>query len=150
MEKAGETVLFKEWQLPNPTSFLPNFLFAPAIWLVFAPINEVVGTVAGIALTVSTIALRFFIAKRIVVTANTLSIGRADVPRTALGVAMAIESEDQFAERGSKLDARAFLALKSGLPGLVKIEVSDEADPTPYILVATRKPDELVQVLSER
>lgn len=150
VEKAAEQVLFSEWQLPNPTSFLPNLLFAPAIWLVFAPINQTVGTLTGVTLTLASIALRFLVAKKITVSNGTLKIGKADIPRVALGRAETIESADQFAERGYKLDSRAFLALKSGLPGLVKIEVTDETDPTPYLLVATRKPEELVKALNER
>jgi hypothetical protein len=148
IEKAAEQVLFSEWQLPNPTSFLPNLLFAPAIWLVFAPIDQTIGTFAGITLTIATIALRFLVAKIIIVSSQTLSIGKADIPRAALGHSEAIDGAEQFAERGSRLDARAFLALKSGLPGLVKITVIDQTDPTPYLLVATRKPDQLIKALS--
>mgnify|MGYP000057571175 CR=1 FL=1 len=138
---------YQEWQLPNFSSFLPNLLFAPAVWLVFAPINQLIGTIGGLGLTAISIALRFAVAKKIVVTDNSLQIGKADIPLSALGRAEAIATEDQFAERGSQLDARAFLALKGGLPGLVKVQVVDKSDPTPYLLISTRQADDLVKAL---
>ena len=93
------------------------------------------------------IAFRFGIAKRIVITESGLQIGNADIPLTALGKAELINPADEFAERGAKLDARAFLALKGGLPQLVKIEIVDKSDPTPYLLISTRKADELIKAL---
>jgi hypothetical protein len=140
-------VLFNEWQLPNFTSFLPNLLFAPAVWLVFAPINQTLGTIDGLALTGLSIALRLFVAKRIVVTQSSIKIGSADIPRIAIGNAVSIAAENQFAERGARLHSRAFLALKSGLPGLVKVEITDEGDETPYLLISTRRPEELISSL---
>jgi hypothetical protein len=70
------------------------------------------------------------------------------IPRKALGKAISVSAQDQFTERGSNLDSRAFLALKSGLPGLVKIEVTDDEDPTPYLLISTRRASELVELLN--
>lgn len=150
MVETQAKVVYSEWQLPNFGSFLPNLLFAPAVWLVFAPIDESFGTFLGIALTLLSIGLRIWVAKRIVVDSQNLRIGKADIPLTALGETKVIESADQFQERGPKLDARAFLALKGGLPGLVKIEIVDHEDPTPYILVATRNPQELAAAISKR
>ncbi|MEY4492422.1 MAG: hypothetical protein RL085_833, partial [Actinomycetota bacterium] len=75
-------------------------------------------------------------------------IGNALIPRKALGKAVSVATQDQFNERGSNLDSRAFLALKSGLPGLVKIEVTDDEDPTPYLLISTRRASELVELLN--
>ncbi|MBP6043212.1 MAG: DUF3093 domain-containing protein [Rhodoluna sp.] len=140
--------LYKEFQVANLTSFLPNLLIAPSVWLVFAPINADLGLILSIVLTVASIALRLATTKTIVLTNEELRIGKATLPRTVLAHALSIEPEAQFAERGPKLDSRAFLALKSGLPGLVKIAVSDQQDPTPYILVSTRRADEIVELLN--
>lgn len=139
--------LFKEWQLPNVTSFLPNLLFAPAVWLVFAPLNQTVGTIGGLTLTALSIGLRLAVAKRIIVTRDALQIGSADIPRSVLGAAESISAENQFAERGPLLDSRSFLALKGGLPGLVKVQVIDENDETPYLLISTRRAEELISSL---
>ena len=76
-------------------------------------------------------------------------VGKAHIPREVLGQVTVIEKPEQFAERGPKLHARAYVALKA-LDGLVKIENTDAADPTPYILVSTRRPEQLRQALTRQ
>lgn len=146
-QSADKQIIFAEWQLPNFSSFLPNLLIAPALWLVFAPINQTVGTIGGLALTALSIALRIYVAKRITVSTDALRIGNAEIPRSVLKNAVSIATENQFAERGARLHASAFLALKGGLPGLVKVQIVDAQDPTPYVLISTRKPEQLVASL---
>ena len=146
-ESEEQTTLYREFQIANLSSFLPNLLIAPAVWLVFAPINDQIGLVASIVLTLASIAIRIFTTRTIAVTSDLLRIGNALIPRKSLGKAVSVSTQDQFTERGSNLDSRAFLALKSGLPGLVKIEVTDDEDPTPYLLISTRRASELVELL---
>lgn len=147
-ESEEQTTLYREFQIANLSSFLPNLLIAPAVWLVFAPINDQIGLVTSIALTLASIAIRIFTTRTIAVTPDSLRIGNAVIPRKALGEAVSVSAQDQFTERGSNLDSRAFLALKSGLPGLVKIQVTDAEDPTPYLLISTRRASELVELLN--
>jgi len=119
----------------------------PSFWLVFAPLNADFGLILGIFATVFSVWIRFALSKRIVLTDQELIVGKARIPRDVLGKVTVIEKSDQFAEKGPKLDARAYVALKA-LNGLVKIENTDAADPTPYILVSTRKPEQLRQALT--
>lgn len=147
-ESEEQTTLYREFQIANVSSFLPNLLVAPAVWLVFAPINDQIGLVSSIVLTLASIAIRIVTTRTIEVTPLSLRIGNALIPRKALGKAVSVATQDQFTERGSNLDSRAFLALKSGLPGLVKIEVTDVEDPTPYLLISTRRASELVDLLN--
>ena len=147
-ESEEQTTLYREFQIANLSSFLPNLLIAPAVWLVFAPINDQIGLVASIVLTLASIAIRILTTRKIAVTIDSLRIGNAVIPRKVLGRAVSVSAQDQFTERGSNLDSRAFLALKSGLPGLVKIEVTDDEDPTPYLLISTRRASELVELLN--
>jgi hypothetical protein len=147
-ESEEQTTLYREFQIANVSSFLPNLLVAPAVWLVFAPINDQIGLVSSIVMTLASIAIRIVTTRTIEVTPLSLRIGNALIPRKALGKAVSVATQDQFTERGSNLDSRAFLALKSGLPGLVKIEVTDDEDPTPYLLISTRRASELVDLLN--
>ena len=119
----------------------------PSFWLVFAPLNADFGLILGIFATVFSVWIRFALSKRIVLTDQELIVGKARIPRDVLGKVTVIEKSDQFAEKGPKLDARAYVALKA-LNGLVKIENTDAADPTPYILVSTRKPEQLRQAVT--
>jgi len=119
----------------------------PSFWLVFAPLNADLGLILGIFATVFSVWIRFALSKRIAVTESELAVGKARIPRSALGQATVVEKAEHFSERGPKLDARAYVALKA-LDGLVKIENTDAADPTPYILISTRRPEQLRQALS--
>ena len=147
----GKVVLqapkFIEWQLPSAASFMPHTLIFPSIWLVLAPIDANLGLTLGLMLTALSFVVRFAKSKRIIVTDTVLQVGKASIPRIYLGEAIVIEKTEQFAHKGPELDSRAFLALK-GLPGLVKVYVNDEKDPTPYWLISTRNPEELSDALN--
>ncbi|MEN9714418.1 MAG: hypothetical protein RLZZ164_1082 [Actinomycetota bacterium] len=139
---------YNEWQLPNFSSFLPHLLITPAIWATLAPFSSTLGIVVGAAFTVVTVAMRFLMAKRIQVSNEVLSLGTARLPLNIVKSAELIAKEDQFFARGALLDARAFLCYKSGLPDLVRINISDKNDPTPYALVSSRRGAELVALLN--
>jgi hypothetical protein len=141
---------FSEWQLPNFSSFLPHLMITPAIWMALAPINPDLGLVVGLLFTAVTVALRFVIAKRILVDDANIKLGQATIPLKFVGKATSIAKEDQFFARGALAHPQAFLLLKSGLPGLVRIEMKDPNDPTPYLLVSTRKGEQLIQALSSK
>ena len=121
----------------------------PSFWLVLAPLNADLGLILGILATALSVWIRFAMSKRIIVNKDFLQIGKAIIPRSALGQAIAITPSEQFSERGPRLDARAFVALKA-LNGLVKVEVADSQDPTPYILISTRRPAQLLEALMEK
>ena len=48
---------------------------------------------------------------------------------------------------GRDADARAYLLLRPYLQRAVRIGIDDPADPTPYWLVSTRRPDRLAAAL---
>jgi hypothetical protein len=137
---------FQEWQLPNAGSFLANLIVFPSFWLVSAPINPDFGWWFAGVTTLLSVLIRILVSKRIIVTGDRLSIGKASIPLSAIGAVTEIEPENQFAEKGPLLDARAYLALKS-LNGLVKVDISDKNDPTPYLLISTRRPKDLAKSL---
>ena len=67
-----------------------------------------------------------------------------DVARAGLHMRGAIHDF----ERGVRLDARAYLLIRGWIPGLVRVELDDPDDPTPYWLVSTRHPVRLAAALS--
>ena len=48
---------------------------------------------------------------------------------------------------GVEADARAYLLLRPYRKRAVRVEVADPADPTPYWLLSSRRPDDLAEVL---
>lgn len=74
-------------------------------------------------------------------------VGRAVLPLSAVGDVAAFSGPDARAARGHDLDPRAFTALRGYVDGVVRARVADPADPTPYWVVSTRRPERLVAVL---
>jgi len=83
-------------------------------------------------------------------TDRTLSIGKVQIEAKHLGAAEVISPSRAFEERGIKLDTRAFTKFQIGVKQMVKIEIKDSLDPTPYWLIATRNPEVLAGLLNKR
>jgi hypothetical protein len=139
---------YSEWQYPRPGSYLPLLLLIPAVWIVGAPFGSAIGAYIGLAIAIIVAVLKIVGAKKISVYSDSLQLGTATIPKEALGKVEIISKENHFAARGSNLDSRAFVFLKYGLPEMVKIEIVDKKDPTPYLLVSTRKAAQLVAALN--
>jgi Protein of unknown function (DUF3093) len=86
---------------------------------------------------------------RIEVTDAMLVAGRARLPLPNVGNAQGFTGTDATQQRGPKLDARAWLVIRGWISPVVKIDVNDESDPTPYWLVSTRHPADLVAALAK-
>jgi hypothetical protein len=107
----------------------------------------------GFALTLSLVALVsvFIVATitspLIVVDEVRLMAGRIAIPLDVLGKAIEISRDQVRLELGPNLDARAQKLVRGDLQQLVKIQVTDPLDPTPYIILSTRRAAELVSAL---
>ena len=86
---------------------------------------------------------------RIELTRDVLSVGTARIPLTVISGAEAIAKVDAFAERGSNLDARAYIRFAMTVPTLCKVYLADANDVTPYWLFSTRNPEQLAALLTE-
>ena len=139
---------YREWVLPNWTSFLPLLLIYPTFWLTFVPIDETLGVLLGVGLTLIFAGLMFAKAARIRVTDDELLVGRAVLERRYIGEVTVIGESEAFAARGRELNPAAWVHFQGSVKTLVKVWVIDPQDPTPYWLFSTRHPDELVRALS--
>jgi len=84
---------------------------------------------------------------RIAVDDGVLVAGRARLPVRFVGAVTALDPDGARYLGGPGADARAFLLLRgSGLPA-VRVNLDDPADPTPYWLITTRRPDALRDAL---
>lgn len=139
---------YRERLWPAWWVFLATALVIPASLLVFLPISQVAGIAVAIVLYGAIVVTLLATTPLIEVTDGMLRVGRARIERSFVGAVTAHSGADAVAERGTRLDARAWLALRGWIPGVVRIEIVDDADPTPYWLVSTRKPEELAAVLN--
>ncbi|WP_335979011.1 MULTISPECIES: DUF3093 domain-containing protein [Streptomycetaceae] len=117
--------------------------------LVFFPFGVLAmlgGLVVGGALAMMTVSS--YGSARIRVVAGSLVAGKARIPLEALGDALVLDPAEAVAWRSYKADPRAFMLLRSYVPTAVKVEVTDPADPTPYVYLSTRSPKRLAEALN--
>jgi membrane protein implicated in regulation of membrane protease activity len=143
-------VLFNEKLWPNAWIWLVAAGLSSAGILVFAPISIAAGITAGIVLFVIIAVLLVLSTPTITVTRATLRVGRATIERRFLGAAAAFRGNEATAERGTRLNGLAFTCFRGWVDPVVRIEIADPSDRTPYWLTSTRRPDQLLAALQSR
>lgn len=138
-----DVIHYRERLWPAPWLFLATALVIPASLLVFFPISIPAGVAVAIALYLGCVALLFASSPRIEVADGELRAGRASIPLEHVGSVTAFAREDARAERGPRLDARAWLLIRGWVDPVARVEITDPDDPTPYWLVSSRRPAEL-------
>ncbi|PSL39433.1 Protein of unknown function (DUF3093) [Labedella gwakjiensis] len=126
---------------------MATLLVIPASALTFAPLSWVLGFVVGVFLYAGCVGLYAIAGVPVEVTDTELRAGRARIELDFVGGATAFTGADATSQRGPELDARAWLLLRGGVPGVVRVDIADPKDPTPYWLISTRNPDRLVSEL---
>ena len=146
-----ETKTFRERVLPSPASFLPLLLLYPSLLLVFLPINAGFGHLLGALATLLAVFAFFLNAPVILVSGGRLSVKNARIQIGEIAKTVAIDRNEAFEERTSRLDSRAYLVIKSSVPTYLKIFLkSNPDDQTPYWLVSTRRSTELKKLLDSK
>jgi hypothetical protein len=125
-------------------------MFLASIWLAF--VVALPATVAWTATAVlGLVVVALFLgygAARVRVEDGVLHAGRARIPVSMLASPAPLDPEQTRLLAGRDADARAYHLLRPYLKRSVRVEVTDPADPAPYWLVSTRRPDELAGALA--
>jgi hypothetical protein len=144
---------YRERLSPSPFVFVAVILIIPATMIVFAPLiggvlGPVIGAIVGIVIYAAT--LGFFIggAPVIEVTPGLVRVGRAKIPAEFIESCEGYRGVEASYERGRYLDARAFLCIRGWVDPVVKMRIADPQDPTPYWLVSTRRPGDLIDAVT--
>jgi Protein of unknown function (DUF3093) len=140
--------IYRERLWPAPWVFIATALVIPASLLVFLPISTTAGVVCAIVLYGAIVVTLVLTTPTVEVTAELFAAGRAHLPRTVVAAADPFEGAEATAERGTRLDARAWLLLRGWIPGVVRVRLDDPSDPTPYWLISTRQPQKLAAALT--
>jgi hypothetical protein len=111
----------------------------------FGPLPMLAGLAGGAA--VAMMAVSSYGSARIRVVAGSLVAGKARIPVSALGEATVLDPAETVAWRSYKADPRAYMLLRSYVPTALRVEVTDPADPTPYVYLSTRSPQRLAEAL---
>lgn len=143
-----QTVLYDERLWPSPWIWLIAAGFSSAVIVMFAPISMGVGYGAAAVVAVIVFTLLVLSTPRITVTATTLTVGRASIERKYLGAAQWFTGDDATHQRGPGLNGLAYLCIRGWISPVVRIEVTDPEDRTPYWLTSSRTPERLVAALA--
>lgn len=139
---------YRERLWPAVWVFAATALVIPASLLVFLPISMTAGIVCAIVLYGAVVVTLLLTTPVVEVDDAVFTAGRARLPRTVIASVTSFTGEDATAQRGTQLDARAWLLLRGWIPDVVKVQLDDPSDPTPYWLVSTRHPAELAAALT--
>jgi hypothetical protein len=147
--------------LTPPTRVLySERLWAPwTVWLVTLALvgslavayGAATGTAGGLltAAVAGVVAGAFIVrsAALVQVTDRELVAGRARIPLEGIGEPVALDAERTRWLRGPGIDPAAYRLVRGWVATSVQVDLVDPHDPTPYWLVATRHPEELVHAL---
>lgn len=142
-----QTLQFEERLYPSVGMYIAYMLLTPMVMLVAAPFGWPLALSLAAVTLVGSLVLASVLSPMIVVDESRLLAGKMSIPLSAIGKVEAIPGEDLRSELGPKLDARAQLLIRGDLRSAVRIGINDANDPTPYLVVSTRRPAELVSAL---
>lgn len=139
---------YRETLTPAAWIFAATALVMPASLLVFLPISLPAGIAVAVGLYAAIVVVLVSTTPRIEVTETELRAGRARLPLDVVAAVSPATGREAFEERGVKLDSRAWMLLRGWIPGLVRVDLDDPQDPTPYWLVSSRRPEELAAAIN--
>jgi hypothetical protein len=145
-----ENVMYSE--VLSPPIWLVAFVFfllASVAFAVWAALGNRPGLATLILLTLALIVIRKKVAMKVRIRGGELRIGRAHIDLTYIGEVSVLSIEEMRLTRGRDADPTAFLALRFWQPRGVKVEITDDRDPTPYWLISSKKSTELARLLKK-
>jgi hypothetical protein len=139
---------YREKLWPTPWIYIATLLLVPASILVLAPVSLPAGIATGVILYLAAVGSLSLTAPVIEVTEGMLHAGRAEISLAQTGEAVPAFEADARIERGTGLDARAYLVIRGWVQPVVKVPITDPADPAPYWLLSSRRPTELAAAIN--
>jgi hypothetical protein len=141
--------IYRERLWASAWVFISTALVIPASLLVFLPINFGVGVIVAIVLYAGCVTILIATSPTIEVTAEQFVAGRARLPIRFIGPVAGFRNDEATLERGQRLDSRAWLLIRGWVGPVVRVDVLDENDPTPYWVVSTRHPEDVVAAIAK-
>ena len=149
MSKNASGFAYRERLLPGISFYIASLVIPVASYLICLAFSAEIALYAAVFTEVLLIALSVLASPSIRISEGLLKVRKASIPLEFLGESEVISKAEGFLERGRKLDPRAYVSLQVGVKTLIKVEIKDSADPTPYWLFATRNPLVLKKLLTK-
>ena len=118
-------------------------LLFPASVLIFLPLSLPVGIATGLALWWGAVGVLWLFAPRIRVDDHGLRAGRARIDHAWIGRVDVFSGDEARVQKGTGLDARAWLVIVPWVTRVVRVSITDQDDPAPYWLISSRRPEQL-------
>jgi hypothetical protein len=141
--------IYRERLWASAWVFISTALVIPASLLVFLPINFGAGVIVAIVLYAGCVAILIATSPVIEVTTEQFVAGRARLPIRFIGSVEGFRDDEATLERGQRLDSHAWLLIRGWIGPIVRVDVLDENDPTPYWVVSTRHPEDVVAAIAK-
>jgi DUF3093 family protein len=116
-----------------------------AIGLYLGPIWGILAATSGLVIAA---ALFLHAGILLVVDTQVIRIGRAEIEHRYIAGCRPLDAEATRRRAGVEADARAHLVLRPYIATAVEITLADPADPVPYWLVSSRRPQDLAAALT--
>lgn len=144
----GSSATYREKLWPNVWIWIIAAGISAAGILVFAPISMFAGITAAVVLFAIMAVLLIVSTPTLLVTGETFTVGRATIERKFVGAVEHFSGGEATAERGTRLNGLAYLCIRGWIDPVVKVQITDPADRTPYWLTSSRHPEELSAALT--
>ncbi|MDN5617442.1 MAG: DUF3093 domain-containing protein [Kocuria sp.] len=144
---APPAVEFHEKLYPSIGVWICVVVFGFACFAVGAPINVPVSILVAIVLAATLGLILYSSSPVLEVTEDSLQVGRAHIERDYVGTVEVFRGENARIACGPGADGRAYMNFRPWVSPVARIHLVDPADPTPYWLTNSRRPEELALVL---
>lgn len=139
---------FDERLWPSVSGWIAVPALSAMLGIALLPVAVPAGIAAAVVGLVLAAGIAVWASTRVRVSGGELRAGAAHVPLGLLRDPRALDVDETRYELGPGLDARAYLAHRGWVRTAVRVELDDPADPTPYWIISTRRPDALVAALA--
>ena len=139
---------FRERLIPGIGLFAAILLFIPAVSMVMLPIASEAALPTGIGVYLLMAVTLLMLSPTVRVESGRLTAGRAQIPVDQLGEVELLGADALREAIGPSLDARSFLVVRGWIHRGVRIANIDPADPAPYWIITTRRPQALADAIT--
>lgn len=139
--------IYRERVLPSIGNLALPLLLLVSVFTVMLPVNLDFAAPIALVFAATLAGVMFLASPVIVVTENELIVKGARIEKQFLGKVSIIPKDEIFEALGRDLNANAWLSIQASVKGLVRVEITDPEDPSPYWMISTRNPEVLAKAL---
>lgn len=139
---------YRERLSPSLWLLVSAAVCGPMVALVLAPLDSVVGLIAGVAVAALAVAALIGVSPVIEVTQSELRVGRARIDRSFLGTVEVFTGPEAREARGPGLAPSSWHLLRGGIDGVVRVSILDADDPVTHWVFSSRTPARVAAVLA--